>query len=93
MRPPVRWAILLIEHQLGFVRRLADRLYALDAGTVIAHGEPATVLADRAVVESYLGVTVTGVMLEVDGAAGRPTGRCRRCAASRCTSAPARSSA
>jgi branched-chain amino acid transport system ATP-binding protein len=47
--------ILLIEHQLGFVRRLADRLYALDAGTVIAQGRPDDVLADRRVIDSYLG--------------------------------------
>jgi ABC-type branched-subunit amino acid transport system ATPase component len=38
------------------VRRLADRLYALDAGTVIAHGKPGEVLAERRVIESYLGV-------------------------------------
>jgi ABC-type branched-subunit amino acid transport system ATPase component len=49
--------ILLIEHQLGFVRRLADRLYALDAGTVIAQGDPASVLADRQVIDSYLGTS------------------------------------
>ncbi len=47
--------IVLIEHQLGFVRRLADRLYALDTGAVIASGHPDDVLADRRVVESYLG--------------------------------------
>jgi branched-chain amino acid transport system ATP-binding protein len=51
--------ILLIEHQLGFVRRLADRIYALDAGVVIAHGPPAAVLADRMVIESYLGSAAT----------------------------------
>ena len=48
--------VLLVEHQLGFVRRLADRLYALDAGTVIAQGDPGEVLAQRRVIESYLGV-------------------------------------
>jgi branched-chain amino acid transport system ATP-binding protein len=48
--------ILLIEHQLGFVRRLADRLYALDAGRVVAQGDPAAVLADRRVIESYIGL-------------------------------------
>jgi branched-chain amino acid transport system ATP-binding protein len=47
--------IVLIEHQLGFVRRLADRLYALDTGAVIATGSPEDVLADRRVIESYLG--------------------------------------
>ncbi len=54
-RPDRPMGILLIEHQLGFVRRLADRLYALDAGTVIAEARPDDVLADRRVVERYLG--------------------------------------
>jgi branched-chain amino acid transport system ATP-binding protein len=47
--------ILVIEHQLGFVRQLADRLYALDAGKIVAQGDPATVLDDRRVVEAYIG--------------------------------------
>jgi branched-chain amino acid transport system ATP-binding protein len=50
-----RLGILLIEHQLGFVRQLAQRLYALDAGRVVVHGDPASVLADPRVVQSYLG--------------------------------------
>jgi branched-chain amino acid transport system ATP-binding protein len=47
--------ILVIEHQLGFVRQLATRLYALDAGRIVAEGEPAEVLEDRRVVEAYIG--------------------------------------
>lgn len=47
--------ILVIEHQLGFVRQLVDRLYALDAGRIVADGDPAVVLDDRRVVESYIG--------------------------------------
>ncbi len=63
--------ILLIEHQLGFVRRLADRLYALDTGTVVAEGTPAEVLADRRVIESYLG---SSAAVAADLAAGPAAG-------------------
>ena len=51
--------ILVIEHQLEFVRRLADRIYALDAGQVIAQGTPDVVLSNRAVVEAYIGTAAT----------------------------------
>ena len=47
--------VLVIEHQLGFVRQLVDRLYALDLGRVIAQGNPSSVLEDRAVVAAYIG--------------------------------------
>jgi len=47
--------ILVIEHQLEFVRRLADRIYALDAGQIIAQGSPDAVLKDRGVIEAYIG--------------------------------------
>jgi ABC-type branched-subunit amino acid transport system ATPase component len=48
-------ALLVVEHNLGVVRRLADRIVVLDAGRVIATGSPDAVAADPAVRAAYLG--------------------------------------
>ncbi|NUR78008.1 MAG: ATP-binding cassette domain-containing protein [Thermoleophilia bacterium] len=48
-------ALLVVEHNLGVVRRLADRVVVLDAGRVIADGTPDAVAADDAVRAAYLG--------------------------------------
>lgn len=50
--------MLLVEHHLDFVRRVADRLYVLETGTVIAEGTPDEVLSRPEVVEAYIGVSV-----------------------------------
>ena len=47
--------LLVIEHDLGVLATVADRLVALDLGRVVASGPPGTVLADPAVSRSYLG--------------------------------------
>jgi ABC-type branched-subunit amino acid transport system ATPase component len=46
----------LVEHKLDFVRRLCDGLSVLALGRIIADGAPDEVLADRAVMDAYLGV-------------------------------------
>jgi branched-chain amino acid transport system ATP-binding protein len=47
--------ILLIEHDMGFVERLCDRVHVLDAGRLIASGTPAELRRTPAVIDAYLG--------------------------------------
>jgi ABC-type branched-subunit amino acid transport system ATPase component len=47
--------LLVVEHNLGVVRSLADRVIVLDAGRVIADGSPDEVAADERVRAAYLG--------------------------------------
>jgi ABC-type branched-subunit amino acid transport system ATPase component len=48
-------ALLVIEHNLRFVRRVADRVTVLEAGKKISSGTLAEVAADEAVRTAYLG--------------------------------------
>jgi ABC-type branched-subunit amino acid transport system ATPase component len=47
--------VLLVEHDMTLVMSICARVDVLDNGSVIAHGDPAAVQADRAVQEAYLG--------------------------------------
>lgn len=47
--------LLVVEHNLGVVRSLADRIVVLDAGRVIAEGSPDEVAVDERVRAAYLG--------------------------------------
>jgi len=48
-------ASLLVDHDMGLVLEVCDRVYVLDFGRLIASGTPSEVVADQGVVAAYLG--------------------------------------
>ncbi|WP_428488687.1 ABC transporter permease subunit [Rhodopila sp.] len=47
--------VVIIEHTMHAMMRIADRFVVLDHGRVLASGQPRQVVEDRSVIEAYLG--------------------------------------
>src|SRR5260370_33392900 len=75
IRDELGCSILIIEHDIPLIRGLADRLVAMDLGSVVTDGKPEEVLVHPKVVESYLGTSAAGAAAPTYAAAAAPRTR------------------
>jgi ABC-type branched-subunit amino acid transport system ATPase component len=54
-------SILIVEHDMPLIMAVSDRIYAMEAGTVIAEGPPDVVRRDERVIASYLGTSEAAI--------------------------------
>lgn len=61
VREQLGTTIVVIEHDMPFIRALSDRIVVMETGSVLAVGDPDTVLADERVIASYLGTNTAAI--------------------------------
>ena len=65
-------AMILVEHDMGLVMDIADRILVLDFGRIIAEGTPFEVQRNPDVISAYLGEEFERGELRTDGIVGGP---------------------
>jgi branched-chain amino acid transport system ATP-binding protein len=63
--------ILLVEHDMGVVGQLSDRIVVLDQGILIADGTPGAVKKNPKVIEAYLGKAQTDKVVKLKRKSGQ----------------------
>jgi len=53
-------SILLVDHDMGLVSSVCDRIYVLEFGELIAHGAPKEIMRNTRVISAYLGGEADG---------------------------------
>lgn len=64
--------VLMIEHVMQAVMNLAEHVWVLAQGQLIAQGSPAQVTTDAGVIEAYLGHGTAAKLRQMAGASGAP---------------------
>jgi branched-chain amino acid transport system ATP-binding protein len=84
VRDYLNCSMLVIEHDMPLITRLADRIVALDVGRVIVEGTASDVINHPLVIESYLGTAGYSDLMSGDGGKARrkPRRKTRRPVAS-----------
>ena len=59
-------SLLIIDHDMGLIMRLCERLHVLASGRTIAEGDKDSVRSNPVVIEAYLG---TGAKTDAEAAA------------------------
>jgi ABC-type branched-subunit amino acid transport system ATPase component/ABC-type branched-subunit amino acid transport system permease subunit len=78
IRDELDCSILIVEHDMPLLMGLCDRVYAMDAGRMIAEAAPDAIRNDPAVIASYLGTDEVAISRSGNG---RPARRTRQLAA------------